>query len=124
MPLQGETFIVGKGPAVAAGQALTFTFKGLPHHAVWPRNVALGLAVLILAAGVWGSMKRGAPAAASEERQRRLQAKRDRLFAELTTIEEQHRRHTLDPQRYTTRRSELMAALERVYAEMDGEAAA
>jgi hypothetical protein len=124
MPLQGETFIVGKGPAVAAGQTVTFTFKGLPHHAVWPRNVALGLAVLILAAGVWGSMKRGAPAAASEERQRRLQAKRDRLFAELTTIEEQHRRHTLDPQRYTTRRSELMAALERVYAEMDGEAAA
>jgi hypothetical protein len=124
MPLQGETFIVGKGPAVAAGQTVTFTFNRLPHHAVWPRNVALGVAMLILAAGVWGSMKRGEPAAASEERQRRLQAKRDRLFAELTTVEEQHRRHTLDPQRYASRRSELMAALERVYAEMDGEAAA
>ena len=124
MPLQGETFIVGKGPAIAAGQTVAFTFKGLPHHAVWPRNLALGLAVLILAAGVWGSMKRGEPAAATEERQRRLHAKRDRLFGELTSIEEQYRRQAIDPQRYASRRAELMAALERVYAEMDGEAAA
>jgi hypothetical protein len=124
MPLQGETFIVAKGPAVAAGQTVSLTFNGLPHQAVWPRNLALVVAVVVLGAGVWGSVRRGKPAAAEQERRRRLDAKRDRLFGELTSIEEQHRRHSIDPERYALRRSELMAALERVYAEIDGEAAA
>lgn len=124
MPLQGETFIVAKGPAVAAGQTVSLTFNGLPHPAVWPRNLALVVAVVVLGAGVWGSIGRGKPAAAEQERRRRLEARRDRLFAELTAIEEQHRRHSIDPERYALRRSELMAALERVYAEIDGEAAA
>ena len=124
MPLQGTTFIVAKGPPVAAGQTLSFRFTGLPHQPLWPRNLALGLAVVILAAGVWGSAKLGRPSAAVGDRRRRLDAKRDRLFAELTSIEEQHRLHSIDPDRYTSRRNELMASLERVYAEMDGEAAA
>jgi hypothetical protein len=124
MPLQGGTFIVAKGPAVAAGQTVSLTFHGLPHPAVWPRNLALVVAVVVLGAGVWGSIGRGKPAAAEQERRRRLEARRDRLFAELTAIEEQHRRHSIDPERYALRRSELMAALERVYGEIDGEAAA
>ncbi len=123
MPLQGETFIVGKGPAVAAGQTVSFTLTGLPHHAVWPRNLALVLAVLILAAGVWGSTRSG-KSAPDDDRRRRLEAKRDRLFGELTSIEEQHRQQSIDPERYAARRVELVAALERLYAEMDGEAAA
>ena len=123
MPLQGETFIVAKGPAVAAGQTVAFTFTGLPHQAVWPRNLALALAVVILAAGAWGSTRSG-KSAPDDERRRRLDAKRDRLFAELTSIEEQHRQQSIDPERYASRRAELMAALERLYAEMDGEAAA
>lgn len=124
MPLQGETFIVAKGPAVAAGQTVSLTFNGLPHPAVWPRNLALVVAVVVLGAGVWGSLGRGKPATEEQERRRRLEARRDRLFAELTSIEEQHRRHSIDPERHALRRSELMAALERVYAEIDGEAAA
>jgi hypothetical protein len=124
MPLQGETFIVAKGPAVAAGSTVSLTFSGLPHHAVWPRNVALLLAALILVAGVWGSARHGQIGRAESERRRRLDARRDRLFAELASIEEQHRQQTIDPQRYASRRSELMAALERIYAEIDGEAAA
>jgi hypothetical protein len=123
MPLQGETFIVAKGPAVPAGQTVSFTFSGLPHQPVWPRNLALVLAVVILAAGAWGSTRLGKPAA-DDERRRRLDAKRDRLFTELTSIEEQHRQQSIDPDRYASRRAELMAALERLYAEMDGEAAA
>lgn len=124
MPLQGETFIVAKGPAVAAGSTVSLTFNGLPHHAVWPRNAALALAAIILAAGVWGSTRHGKSGHRDEERRRRLDARRDRLFAELAAIEEQHRQRTIDPQRYASRRSELVAALERVYAEIDGEAAA
>jgi hypothetical protein len=123
MPLQGETFIVAKGPAVAAGQTVSFTLSGLPHKAVWPRNLALALAVVILAAGVWGSTRSG-KSAPDDERRRRLEARRDRLFGELTSIEEQHRQESIDPERYAARRAELVAALERLYAEMDGEAAA
>jgi hypothetical protein len=123
MPLQGQTFIVAKGPAVAAGQTVSFTLSGLPHKAVWPRNLALALAVVILAAGVWGSTRAG-KSAPDDERRRRLEARRDRLFGELTSIEEQHRQESIDPERYAARRAELVAALERLYAEMDGEAAA
>ncbi len=124
MPLQGETFIVAKGPAVAAGQTVSLTFTGLPHHARWPRNVALIVAVAILLAGVWASVRPGQPAAAHDQRRRRLGAKRDRLFAELTALEDQHRQQSIDPERYASRRGELIAALERIYSEMDGEAAA
>jgi hypothetical protein len=124
MPLQDQTFIVGKGPALAAGDTIALTFSGLPHAPLWPRNLALALALVVLAGGVWGSLRTGAPAAAHVERQRRLEAKRDRLFTELASIEEQYTERTIDPERYAARRRELMSALERVYAEMDDEAAA
>jgi len=124
MPLGGETFIVGKGPAIPAGQVISFTFTGLPHQPVWPRNLALALALAILGAGVWGSMRRGAAKQADDGRRKRLDARRDRLFAELMSLEEQHREHTIDPERYAARRRELVTALERVYAQLDDEAAA
>ncbi|HEU4934977.1 MAG TPA: hypothetical protein VFT39_00890 [Vicinamibacterales bacterium] len=123
MPLQGSTFIVGKGPAVPAGQVIRFSFRGLPHAPVWPRNVALVLAGVILAAGAWASRRRTPAHHAEQDRRKRLDAKRDRLFAELTSIEEQHRDNTIDPERYATRRRELLASLERVYAQLDDEAA-
>jgi hypothetical protein len=123
MPLQGETFIVGKGPALAAGQTIAFTLTGLPHQPVWPRNVALALAAGILVAGVWATCRRSPASQAEDERRKRLDARRDRLFAELTAIEEQHREQTIDPERYAARRRELVGALERVYAQLNDEAA-
>ena len=123
MPLQGETFIVGKGPAVPAGRVIRFSLSGLPHQPVWPRNVALGAAGAILAAGVWASRRRASANPAAQDRRQRLDARRDRLFAELTSIEEQHRENTIDPERYAARRGELLASLERVYAQLDDEAA-
>jgi hypothetical protein len=80
--------------------------------------------VAILFVGVWASARPGKPAAAHDERRRRLDAKRDRLFTELTALEDQHRQQSIDPERYASRRGELIAALERIYSEMDGEAAA
>jgi hypothetical protein len=124
MPLQDMTFIVAKGPALKAGDTLSVTFNGLPHHAVWPQNVALTLAALVLAGGLLGSTRTGRLAAADRERRSRLEARRDHLFSELTAIEDQHRAQAIDPDRYASRRRELIAALERVYAEMDEEAAA
>ncbi len=124
MPVQAQTFIVGKGPAVPAGGTLAITFSGLPHQPVWPRNVALGLAMTILAGGVWASVRARKPSPGETDRRRRLDARRDRLFAELVAIEEQHRAGTLAPDRYATRRTELVAALEQLYAQIDDEAAA
>jgi len=124
MPLQGETFIVGKGPAIPAGQVLSFTLTGLPHQPVWPRNLALALAAVILGVGVWASTRRGSGNPSDDGRRKRLDARRDRLFAELLSIEEQHREEAIDPERYAARRRELLTALERVYAQLDDEAAA
>ena len=124
MPVQGEMFIVAKGPGIAAGQPLRLTFTGLPHHATWPRNLALVLAVGILGAGVWASTRSAKPAAEEQARRKRLDTRRERLFGELTALERQHRERTIDADRYAARRKELVAALERVYAELDGEAAA
>ena len=124
MAAEGQTYIVGQGPALKAGDTITFSFTGLPHQATWPRNLALVLAVVIIAGGVFGSTRTGKATAAEQARVRKLQAKRDRLFAELTSLEQRHREHTGDVSRYSAERHELVSALERVYAEMDEEAAA
>ncbi len=124
MPVQGQTFIVGKGPAVPAGGTIALAFSGLPHQPLWPRNVGLALAVAILAGGVWGSLRTRHHTAGEADRRRRLEARRDRLFSELVAIEEQHRAGTIDEERYGARRRQLVSALERLYAEIDDEAAA
>ena len=56
---QGQAVILGTGPGLASGQALTLEISGLPHHATWPRNLALGMASAIIAAGLWGAFARG-----------------------------------------------------------------
>jgi hypothetical protein len=122
MQANGQTYILAQGPAIKAGEAVTLEFSGLPHQATWPRNLALTLAAAILGAGVWGGVRRGADLSGS--RRRKLEARRDRLFAELVSIEEQHRAGALDASLYGTRRRALVSALERVYAELDEEAAA
>jgi hypothetical protein len=53
---QGQALILGTGPGLAAGQALTLEISGLPHRASWPKNLALALAGLIAAAGLWSAI--------------------------------------------------------------------
>jgi hypothetical protein len=124
MTAEGQVYIVGQGPALNAGDAVTFEFTGLPHRTTWPRNLALALAVAILAAGAWGGMRAGRVGRAHDGRRRKLEARRDELFSELVTLEEQHNSGAADAHGYSSRRRELITALERVYAEMDEEAAA
>jgi hypothetical protein len=119
----GQTFILGQGPAVAAGGAVEFAFSGLPHTVTWPRNLALSLVVLILVVGAFYSIRRSPQAAGGTER-KRLEARREKLFAELTALEDSHRAGRVDPVHYTARRQQLIASLERVYAALDEEAAA
>jgi hypothetical protein len=117
MAAEGQTYIVAEGPAIGSGGVLTLNFTQLPHAATWPRNLALALAGLILAAGI-GYSARGRPAATDTGRTK-LETKRERLFEELTSLERQHRDRTIDPERYRIRRRDLMASLERVYADLD-----
>jgi hypothetical protein len=124
MAAEGQTYIVAQGPAIKAGETLTLTFTGLPHAPTWPRNVALALAVLILASGAWVSLAGTKGAAAAGARRRKLESRRDRLFAELTALEEQNTSRGISPERYAARRRDLLTALERIYAEIDEAAAA
>jgi len=119
MAADGQTYVVGQGPGVGAGERLSFNFTNLPHEARWPRSVALALAVAILAAGAWGSTRAGRMHGAQASGQDRLERRRKQLFNELTALEEQHRAGGVDPTRYAARRAELVAGLERVYAEID-----
>ena len=123
MNSEGRIYILGQGPAVAAGGAVEFSFTGLPHSPTWPRNVALMLAIVILAGGAWISVRpRGAPA---QNRDReRLHERREKLFDELTALEESHRDGRVDPAVYSSRRQHLIASLERIYAALDEDAAA
>ena len=120
---EGQTYILGQGPALAAGATAEFAFTGLPHSATWPRDLALTLVVLVLAAGAFFSLK-GAPGATPAAERKRLEARREKLFADLTALEASYRAARVDPDTYTARRQHLIASLERVYAALDEEAAA
>ena len=117
MTAQGETYIVGQGPGVAAGTPVSFAFTGLPHAPRWPRNLAFGIAALILAGGAWASARTPAPASRAGSRAR-LEAERDRLYAELAPLERQRAAGSLDPAQ-ASRRRDLLAQLESVYAALD-----
>lgn len=52
---EGQRIVVGTGPALAAGQNLSFDITGVPHHPLWPRYVALALAGSLMTAGIWAA---------------------------------------------------------------------
>jgi hypothetical protein len=118
---EGQTYILGQGPPLPAGTDITFVLSGLPHAPDWPRNVAVALAMLVLASGTYGAVR--ARAGAGHER-RRLEAERERLFAELTALEESYRSGGVESQAYASRRRGIVAALEAIYAALDETAAA
>jgi hypothetical protein len=121
MPADGQVFIVGQGGALRAGDNLTLTLSGLPHRSTWPATLALALAAVIVAAGAWGAA-RGRKTEPSSRRAQ-LQARREKLFSELTALEEQRRKGTVDARVYATRREHLVTALEDLYAGLEREVA-
>ncbi|HET7695515.1 MAG TPA: hypothetical protein VFK57_07400 [Vicinamibacterales bacterium] len=122
MNADGQTYIVGEGGALKAGDTLTLTLDGLPHRPTWPQNLALALAFAIIAAGVWGASRGGSPQVSARRQQ--MQARRDKLFAELAALEEQRRSGAVDARVYATRREQLVTALEDLYAGLERESAA
>jgi hypothetical protein len=122
MSADGQTFIVGQGGAVRAGDTVSFTLTGLPHRPSWPKNLALTLAAAILTAGAWIAT-RGRREPDDDARRRQLHGDRDRLFSELAALEVQRRKGTVDAGAYASRREEIVTALEDLYAGLEHGAA-
>lgn len=123
MSAEGQAYLLGRGPAVNAGETIAITLTGLPHEPTWPRYLALTLAVAILAAGAIAARSRG-PAPDTASRRRKLHADRDRLLGQLAGLEDERRQGAIDEHRYAARRRDLLASLEGVYAQLDEGAAA
>ena len=118
----GKRLLVARGPGLKAGDTLAIDLSGLPHHATWPRNLALALALAILAGGAWGATRGSAGAAAARARQQ-IEARRARLLDQVARLDDQHRRGSVAEDEYGERREALLAELERVYGELDTEVA-
>jgi hypothetical protein len=116
--VEGTPVIVGAGGTVAAGQPVSITLSGLPHHSPTPRRVALSLAALVTLVGVWAARRTDATGTRSDER-KRLVARREKLLQELVRLEQDQRRGRVDAARFAARREELIASLEHVYGALD-----
>ncbi len=114
----GRTYIFAAGPAVAAGAAVALEISGLPHHGRAPALAALAAAFVLLGAGAWGAATPSREADRAERR-RRLESRREKRFRDLVKNERQHGAGRIGDTRYENRRAELLAELERIYAELD-----
>lgn len=115
---EAQGFILGTGGRLAAGEDLVLTLSGLPSRSHWGRYVSLGLAALILLAGVSGALS-ARKASGDASRRASLVERRDRLMADLVKVEEQRRGGLIDERRYAARHADIVGQLERVYGELD-----
>jgi hypothetical protein len=114
----GKVFVLGTGPALAAGSVLSVDITGLPHQPTWPRYVAAALGLLTLTAGAWAAARTGGRSAAAAAREQ-LENRRERAFDELLRLNQRRRAGQDEPPDVVARREELMAELERIYGELD-----
>jgi hypothetical protein len=112
----GAPFLMAQGGRLNAGDTLTITLTGLPHRNRLVRDVGIGAGVLILLIGLWAAMT---GPRASRTHVQELQKRREKLLADLVTLEEQRRQHRIDERKYVSRRQALMTQLERVLGELD-----
>ena len=114
---EGRKYFTGTGPGLEAGDTLRFVVDGLPHHPTWPRYTALGLAGLIVAAGLWVTF--GVPVNAAG-RIKELEAQRTTLLARLQRLEQDGEPAAEDRRE---ERDAVLRDLEGVYALLDAERA-
>jgi len=84
VPMEGRTYTVLSGGAIAAGGAVELDLEGLPSYSRWPRYTALGLALLIVMVGVWAATGGATPTALDVDR---LRATRAACFSDLVSLE-------------------------------------
>jgi hypothetical protein len=121
VPSEGELFIAGAGAPVPAGQPLTLSLTGMPHHSTTPRIVAIGLAAVILVAGVWAGTRPKSDVASLAAERKRLMTRREKLLGELVRLERESREGAVDATRHAARREEILASLEHIYGTLDSD---
>ena len=112
----GDLFVLGRGPGLPAGGKIAVTLSNLPVQSHVPRYVAMSLAGLLGAFGVWLAV---AKRTGHDEARQTLVRRRDTLLAQLEQLESKRRGGTVEPHNYSTRRQRIYAELERIYGELD-----
>jgi hypothetical protein len=112
----GKVFLIGTGARLAADSELVVEVANMPAHDMVPRWIAVGMAALVLAAGLYIAFSpSGKPPRAA------LEEERARLMRELVAMEERRRAAKSKP-KDAERRPAVLAELERVLAALDDEA--
>jgi hypothetical protein len=114
----GRPFVMGLGQALKAGQTLSFDVTGIPHHPTWPRNLALGLALVAIGVGAGAAVRRGRTSGEAAARQA-LEARRETIFAELLEVERRRKQADAADDELEGQRAALVAELEKIYGELD-----
>jgi hypothetical protein len=120
MNSEGQSFIMGQGGRLNAGDTLVLKLSGLPAHSLTPRRVALAVVVVIFGLGAWFAF---GPNRSKGTDDARLKAQRERLMNELVLIERKRRERPLSAAEEAKLRK-LTTDLERIVAELDRGAAA
>ena len=81
------------------------------------RDVGLVAGILLLVVGLWAGFRRGPDRV---DQTAELTKRRERLYAELVTLETHRKQGRVDERRYVARRQSLVSQLERVLGELDG----
>jgi hypothetical protein len=120
----GQVLLVAHAAATPANTALEVKIEGVPSHPVWPRYLAVVIAAVLLAGGAYGAATGSRRAAEKSAATRQLETKREKLLSDLAALEQKHRNGSVSDSQYDRRRTEIVEALERVYGDLDGSAAA
>ena len=113
----GAVFIMGTGGRINPGQELVINLSGIPAHSRTPRNLVLGLVVLIFAAGAWFAFW---PEKAQAAQDARLRARKDKLLNDVVALERKRRQKALTAAE-ESKLQRSTSELERVIAELDRE---
>jgi hypothetical protein len=120
MNSEGQSFIMGQGGRMNAGDTLVLNLTGLPARSPMTRYAVFGLGLAILLVGLWFGIT---PPAAEKTASAKLHARRDKLLADLVTLERKRLGKPLSPAD-AAKRERLVDELERVMSALDqGQAA-
>jgi len=124
VPNEGQVLLLAHAQATPANTPLDVRIEGVPSHARWPRYLALVVAGAVLLAGAYGAVTGPRRAAEKSAAARQLETRREKLLSELAALERRRLSGSVSESQYSRRRAEIVEALERVYGDLDGSAAA